>query len=115
MAEIVATGAELDGHAGEVVEIRGRYEIWDTGPHKVMYETPDGRTLSTRKLVNLALTDGTHVRLWVRPEAEMARLDGRMVVAIGKLSIPPNDSPPSDMAAPTDLPSLLDIQRVDAL
>ena len=55
MAEPISDAGKLQSHLGQFVDLRGRYEIWDLGPHKVMMDLPDGRTQALRQVVNLVL------------------------------------------------------------
>lgn len=107
----VASTADLDAHTGEQVSLIGRYQIIDTGRHKVAYQREDGSTGMTNKLARVTFDDGGGVDLWVRPADEMARLDGKRVVAVGKL-IGPADDGPDGAAAPDAEPSLVQIQSV---
>lgn len=113
MAEPISDAGELQAHLGQTVDLRGRYEIWDLGPHRLMVDLPDGRVQALRQAVNLVLADGSVVRLWARPQAEMNALRGAIVVARGRLLA---GSPPAPLAAPasvpTDAPSLLEIERI---
>jgi hypothetical protein len=114
MAQRVSSSRQLAAHKDQRVELAGRYEVTDTSPHKVVYETPDGRMIQTKKIVTLVFTDGSGwVHLWVRPEAEMSRLDGQAVVATGRLILPEGPAP-SDRAAPEERPSLVDIEAITA-
>lgn len=109
----VATSADLDAHTGELVSLVGRYQIIDTGRHKVAYQREDGSTGMTNKLARVELGDGGGVDLWVRPADEMAQLDGKRVIAVGKLIAPDADGP-DGAAAPDASPSLVQIQSVVA-
>ena len=111
MAEPISDAGRLQSHLGQVVELRGRYDIWDLGPHKVMMDLPDGRTQALRQVVNLVLGDGSVVRLWVRPAAEMKALNGAAVIARGRLSAA--GAPSAKASTPSDAPSLLEIERID--
>jgi hypothetical protein len=111
MSVPIHDAAALAAHQGEVVELVGRYDIWDLGPHRVMVELPDGRSRPVRKVVNLELDDQSVVRLWVRPAEEMTRLEGQRVIARGRLYI--EKAAPPHMASPSPAPSLLDIERIE--
>lgn len=113
MATRLQSGDQLAAHNGLVVELAGLYKVQNIFPRKIVKELPDGRIVQSSKVVHLALSDDTTVRLWVRPDDEMSSLAGRHVVATGKL-VMPGEPPPSHMAAPDETPSLLDITAVVA-
>jgi hypothetical protein len=111
MTEAISNAAGLQGRIGQLVDARGRYDIWDLGPHRVLLELPDGSTQAVRQVVNLVLDDAAVLRLWVRPAAEMKRLHGQAVVVRGRLVA--GDAAGGPAAAPTSAPSLLDIVRIE--
>lgn len=112
MAEPLTNAADLQPHIDQVVDVRGRYTLWDLGPHRVMVDLPDGQVQSVRQIVNLVLDDDTVLRLWVRPDAEMKKLGGKAVVVRGRLFA--GEPPAAPVSAPADALSLLDIERVAA-
>ena len=112
MADILHDAPGLKAHIGQVVDVRGRYQRANLGPHRVMVDLPDGRVQAVQEIANLVLDDATVLRLWVRPEAEMASFDGTAVVVRGKLwAAKPPLAPAAAMA---DALSLLDIESVAA-
>lgn len=111
MAEPLRKAGELAARIGQVVEVRGRYEVWDMGPHRVLTDLPDGQTRALRQVVNLVLDDASVVRLWDRPAAEMAALGGATVVVRGRLLGATADGPGN---APAEAPSLMPIERITA-
>ena len=112
MTEPLHDGHGLKAHLGQVVDVRGRYEPKDLGPHRVMVDLPDGRVQAVRQVVNLVLDDGSVLRLWLRPEAETTSFDGKAVVVRGKLWAA--KPPVGPAAALADALSLLDIESVEA-
>jgi hypothetical protein len=112
MTEPLQDAAGLKAHINQVVDVRGRYELWDLGPHRVMVDLPDGRVQAVRQVVNLVLADGEVLRLWARPEAEMASFDGVSVVVRGKLWAA--KPPVAPAATPANALSLLEIESVKA-
>jgi hypothetical protein len=107
----VASSADLGAHTGQQVSLVGRYEVIDTGRHKVAFTRDDGSTGMTNKLARVGLDDGAVVDLWVRPADEMAKLDGKRVVAVGKL-IAAAAGGPDGAAEPDASPSLVQIESV---
>lgn len=115
MVEPISSAVAVQAHLGQVVEVRGRYDVWDLGPHRVLLDLPDGRTQAVRQVVNLVLDDASVLRLWVRPEAEMKSLRGSAVVVRGRLLAADQPAMPAVPAsAPADAPSLLEIESIDA-
>ncbi|MBL8350884.1 MAG: hypothetical protein JNL87_11265 [Burkholderiaceae bacterium] len=112
MAEPISSAGAVQAHLGQVVEVRGRYDVWDLGPHRVLLDLPGGRTQAVRQVVNLVLADASVLRLWVRPEAEMQALRGTAVVARGRLLAASQPAMPA--STPADAPSLLEIESIDA-
>ena len=113
MAEPLHDASDLKAHLGKQVEVRGRYDLWNLGPHRVMVDLPDDRVQAVKQIVNLVLADDTVLRLWLRPEAEMKSLAGQQVVVRGKLFA--GEPPAAAVAAPADTWSLLDIKSVTAV
>ena len=112
MTEALHDARGLKTHIGKLVEVQGRYQRCNLGPHRVMVDLPDGRVQAVQEIANLVLDDATVLRLWVRPEAEMASFDGTAVVVRGKLwAAKPPLAPAAAMA---DALSLLDIESVAA-
>ena len=105
----IRDGAELDRHDGEVVVLVGRYAVTSTGRHKVLYERSDGTTGSTNRIVQLGLGD-VWVSIGVRPDEEMAELDGKTVTATGKLIAKPLRAGLG--AEPDPQPTLVEITSV---
>jgi hypothetical protein len=112
MTEPLHDSLSLKAHIGQVVDVRGRYQRRNLGPHRVMVDLPDGRVQAVQQVVNLLLVDGTVLRLWVRPEAEMNTFDNQDVVVRGKLWAA--RPPVAPAAAMTATLSLLEIDRVVA-
>lgn len=112
MSETLHDSLALKAHIGQVVAVRGRYQCRNLGPHRVMVDLPDGRVQAVQQVVNLLLADGAVLRLWVRPEAEMAMFDNHEVVVHGKLWAA--RPPVAPAAALSDALSLLEIDRVVA-
>jgi hypothetical protein len=112
MTEPFTDARGLKAHIGKRVDVCGRYDLWDLGPHRVLVDLPDGRVQTVRQIVNLVLEDDAVVRLWVRPDAEMKALDGARVVVRGTLFA--GEPPDALVSAPADTLSLLDIERVEA-
>lgn len=112
MADILHDASGLKAHIGQVVDVRGRYQRSNLGPHRVMVDLPDGRVQAVQQVANLVLDDATVLRLWVRPEAEMATFDGTAVVVRGKLWAAKPPVAPAAALAPAL--SLLDIASVAA-
>jgi hypothetical protein len=106
----VATFADIHLHTGKQVFVVGRYEVQDTGRHKIAYTKPDGSTGMTNKVVRVAFHDGHGVDLWVRPDDEMKALSGKLVVASGKLIAAGEGI--EGAAAPDASPSLVQIASV---
>lgn len=111
MVEPICDGRGLRSRIGEVVDVRGQYDIWDMGPHRVMVDLPDGRVQSVREVVNLLLQDGTVVRLWVRPDQEMEMFRGQTVVVRGTLYADQPSTTPASV--PTESLSLLKIEHIE--
>jgi hypothetical protein len=110
MTEPISDTKNLRSRIGEVIDVRGQYDIWDMGPHKVMVDLPDGRVKAVRKIVNLLLDDGSTVRLWVRPDTEMKMFSGCTVVVSGK---PYASNPPlAPSSVPGEALSLLEVERI---
>lgn len=110
MAEPLHHSLTLKAHIGQVVDVCGRYQRLNLGPHRVMVDLPDGRVQAVQQVANLVLDDGAVLRLWVRPEAEMATFDHQTVVVRGKLwAARPPVAPAAAMA---DALSLLEIESV---
>ena len=109
---VISAAADLAEHYDQQVEARGTYGIVSTGRHKIMYTRPDGSPGATSKVVRLALEGGA-LDLWVRPADEMTALDGKRVIAVGKLIGPSTGGVPG-AAARDARPSLIDIVSVTA-
>lgn len=112
MPEPLHDARGLKAHIGQVVDVRGRYQRWNLGPHRVMVDLPDGRVQAVQQVAKLVLDDATVLRLWVRPEAEMAAFDGTAVVVRGKLWAAKPPVAPAE--APAHALSLLEIESVAA-
>ncbi|MBN1945321.1 MAG: hypothetical protein JW797_06560 [Bradymonadales bacterium] len=110
----IRQGALLAPYDRQIVTLQGRYEVEDIGPYGVMEELPDGRLVRVTRLVFLTLEDGVTVRLWVRPDEEMKRLNGAEVAATGRL-IMPGPPPPSHVSAPDQAPSLIELTEIAAV
>lgn len=109
----VASFEDVRHHVGKDVMVVGKYEIVDTGRHKVAYTKPDGSTGMTNKVVRIGFHDGHGVDLWVRPDAEQKQLSGKMVIAKGKL-IAEGGGGVEGAAAMDAAPSLVQITSVEA-
>ena len=112
MTETLHDAPGLKAHIGQVVTVSGRYQRRHLGAHRVMVDLPDGRVQAVQQVANLVLADATVLRLWVRPEAEMATFDGVAVVVRGKLWAA--KPPVARASALADALSLLDIESVSA-
>jgi hypothetical protein len=102
-SDTVFTSGGVDSHGGERVSVRGIYSLIDSGKHDA--DQPpvyDGHAV-------IILEDGTRVLLEplgspnsIRPEEEINRFAGRMVVVTGVLTKlpPPQPDHPQDAVMP---------------
>ena len=82
---IVRDAAELHQLEGRVIQVEGRYAVEDLGRHEVVYDRPDGTTGSSNRIALLGIDGDIWLDLWVRPDEEMAALDGKTVRVTGTL------------------------------
>jgi len=101
---------DLVTHDGQLVNIVGTYQAVDTHPHPYPRRGPDGKITMTYVIARLELEDRTLVMVGVRPEQELAELDGKKVVAIGRLEASPPLVP--GMAQLLPMPTLRTVESV---
>ncbi len=111
MPALVRNEDDVKAHDGEIVRAVGTYQVQNIAPRRVARELPDGTVVQSSKVVRLELEDSSGIRLWIRPDEEMAQLGGKRVMAIGKLRAKP-PQPPPHVAAPSPAPELLDITEL---
>ena len=95
--------------------MRGSYGAQDLGGHAIKVKGPDGRWEKIRRVAFVKLENGCVVELENRPNDEMNALDGREVIATGKLIIPPDPPTQPIMARPEPVPTLVEITLIEAL
>jgi hypothetical protein len=108
----IRDGACLEQHDGQKVRLVGTYSVTSTGPHRLVFTRPDGTTGSTDQLVQLGLDGDVWVMLGARPDEEIAQLEGKTAVAVGKLIARPARS--GRGAQPDPQPTLVQITSISA-
>ena len=106
----IRDGADIKSHDGQVVQVVGRYSVTSTGRHKVMVTLPDGSTTASNQIVQLGLAGDVWVKIGVRPDDEMEQLQGKTVMATGKLLASPARS--GQGAQPDPQPTLVQVTSV---
>jgi hypothetical protein len=108
MPALVKNAADVAAHDGEIIRAVGTYQVQNIAPRRVAREMPDGSVMQSSKVVGLELEDESRIRLWIRPDDEMAKLNGKRVMVIGTLRAKP-PQPPPHVAAPNASPEILQI------
>jgi hypothetical protein len=111
---VAGSAAELSGNEGREIQVRGTYGVQDLGRYAIKVQRPDGSWEKVHKAAFVKLDDGTFVSLETRPADELSALDGRRVVATGKLVVPADSTGEPAIASPIAAPTLVEVTAVDA-
>ena len=112
---IIQSASDLTGNEGKPVKICGDYGIQDLGGYAVKVKAANGSWKRVRKIAFVKLEDGIFIELENRPDDEMKMLNGRRVMATGKLIMAADPPPKPVMARPGPVPTLVEIDSIQPL
>lgn len=109
----VHRAADVAAYDGRTVTVRGTYAVIDMGRYRATGRLPDGTVVTVNRIARIELADGGYVELGIRPDAELAAMDGRRVAATGLLTAYPARLP-EHVAQPDSAPTLSGVRVVAA-